>query len=319
MRVRTVLWLSLVAAAPLRAEAPIEGSVHARVSVTVDPDDRGTILVPSPFAIVPGTDRVVVHVPESGGIFLLQGERILHHFPLPADLSELDDMATAESTFVAGRHLAEGLVTVRLGVFDPWTGRSIASIASNNPHLRVDAEREDLWRAVIEGDLVGVFHPDAGASYPLWSRETGPVASAEQLAGARAGIGFEGETKWIPHPDGSVSRQTRGRTVEFVGPGRGEFVDAVSDHAVLLAPPEETVRADADGDFLLSRELRGRLVDEEGTETDFRLRSASPDVRARRLVIRGRPFRAREGRIYWIFVGPDYLEIRKVAVSAIGG
>jgi hypothetical protein len=210
-------------------------------------------------------------------------------------------------------------VTVELRVFDLLDGRALASVESRNPQLHVDLEAEDLWRVVIVGSRAAVFHPATGATVPLWDRGAGPVPSADQVAGATAGLDFDADTKWIPHPDGTVSRSTRGRTVEIVAPGRGEFLDAVSDRAVLLAQPAETVRADADGEMLLSRELGVRLVEEGGLERDFRLRAIAEHVRATRLVVRGRPIRVHEGRIYWIFLGQDYMEIRTAPVSAIGG
>lgn len=291
--------------------------MHVRLSVTVDPDPRGTILVPSPFAIVPGGDRVVLNVPESGGIFLLERERILHHFPLP-DEPSWHDMVAAETFFVVGRHLPSGRMTVDLRVFDLRTGTPITTIASRNPYLRVEPPYEELWRVVIGGSRVGVYHPAAGASYPLWDKGSGPVSSSDQLAGASAGIGFSDETQWIPTAGGGVERRQRGRTAEFADADHGDFVDAVSDRAVLLAPPQATVRADADGDLLLSRDLPVRLLDEDGHRTDFRLRSMDEDVRARRLVIQGRPIRVRGGTIYWIYLGVDYLEIRSAPLSAIG-
>jgi hypothetical protein len=313
------LLLPLALAGPATGgEPPLEGTTHARLAVTVDPDATGSIRVPSPFAIVPGSGRVVVHVPESDGIFLLEGERILHHYPL-RDVTELHDMAAAETFFVAGRVIPSGVVTVEIRVFDLLTGRPLASVESRNPGLHVEPEAEWLWRTVIFGMRAGVFHPGSGACYPLWDRATGAVPSAGQVAGATAGLDFGPDTKWIPAPDGSVSRSTRGRTVEVVAAGRGEFLDAVSDRAVLLAPPADVVRADADGEDLLARELGVRLVEEGGAEKDFRLRAMSEDVRARRLVVRGRPIRVQEGRIYWIFLGPDYVEIRTAPASAIGG
>jgi hypothetical protein len=228
-------------------------------------------------------------------------------------------MTAAETFFVAGRHMPSGIVTVEIRVFDLLAGRALATVESRNPRLRVDLEAEELWRTVIVGSRAGVFHPETGATYPLWDRATGPVPSTEQLEGATAGLEFGADTRWIPAADGSVSRSTRGRTVEVVPAGRGEFLDAVSDHAVLLAQPVSTVRADADGEALLSREIGVRLVGEGGVEKDFQLRAMSKSVHAHRLVVSGRPIRVHEGRIYWIYLGPDYMEIRTVPVSAIGG
>jgi hypothetical protein len=309
----------LLAGSAPAADSVVSGDVYARVSVTVEPDESGTILVPSPFAIVPESNRVVIHVPESGGIFLLEGERILHHYPLVHGVGLLHDMAADVGLFVAGRHGVEGLATVDLWVFDLRTGEAVATIQSKNPHLRVELGTEALWRTLIEDTRVGIFHPGAGASFPLWERETGTVLSAEQMAGASGGIGLAGERKWVPDAGGTVSVWSRGRTVKFVAADRGEFLDAVGYRAVLLSQPAPTVRADADGDFLLSHELGVRLVDGDGVETDFRLQSMSPDVRASRLVIQGRPVRVHGDRIYWIYLGRDFLEIRTVPVSEIPG
>jgi hypothetical protein len=298
---------------------PIHGETFARVSVTVDPDGSGTILVPSPFAVVPETGRVAINVPEAEGILLLEKERILHHFPLPSGSTPVHDLAAAGRLLVAGRHAGEGLSTVDLQIFDLRTGLSIASVQSNNPHLRVDPGAGEQWRVVIDGTRVGVFHPPTAASYPLWIREEGVLPGPVQMARASAGIGFGSGAAWTPEPDGSVSARTRGATVTFADPGLGEFLDPVLDRAVLLGQPVATVRADADGETLLPHEIGVRLVDVAGKRTDFRLQTMAADVKARRLVIQGRPVRVVGDRIYWMYLGRDYLEIRTVPASEIPG
>jgi hypothetical protein len=98
------------------------------------------------------------------------------------------------------------------------------------------------------------------------------------------------------------------------GPRDGEFLDAVSDSSILLLQPAATVRADADGEELLPHEIGVRVVELSGARRDVQLRSASQHVKAKRLVIRGRPVRVVEGRLYWIFLGSDYLEIRTAPI-----
>jgi hypothetical protein len=311
-----VLGFVVLAHADERAR-PIEGEPFARVSVTVDPDESGTIEVPSPFTIVPGTKRVAIHVPEAEGIFLLEGERILHHYP--REDAVMHDLEATERMIVAGQRSDGGAVNVILDVFDLETGEKIDHVQSANPYLRIEGEGSDLWRVVVAGNRVGVYQPGAGASYPLWDRDTGYVASSEQIARASAGIGFGGETAWIPHPDGSISRKHRGQTRFVTDVHGGEFIDPVSDRAILLLQPAESVRSDADGDFLLPRELGVRIVDDDGSKHDFQLVSLSSRVRASRLVIQGRPVRVYAGRVYWIYLGIDFLEIRSTPIGGPGG
>lgn len=317
----TVLML-LAANGPAAPSEPVEGRTEARVSVTVDPDDSGTILVPSPFTVVPGSGRIALHVPESDGIFLLQGEVILHHFPLSDRLAELNDLDATADLLVAGRCPLSGRTTAELALFDLGTGRTVDLVSSANPNLRVDFESVDLWRVVVEGDRAGVYHPGAEATYPLWERGGARVIGADQMGQAVAGIGLGAGPRMIPHADGSVSVRERATTRPLASPGEGEFLDPAPGGGVLFLQPAATVRSDADGDFLLPHELAVRLLDAAGNRTDFLLSSVGRDVDARRLVFHGRPVRVRGDRVYWIFLGADFLEIRSAELrelAASGG
>jgi len=311
----------LGASAPGAPAAPppatVEGRREARLSVTVDPDSTGTILVPSPFTVVPGSGRIALHVPESDGIFLLRGETILHHFPLGDRFTELDDLEASEDLLVAGRCPPSGRTTVDLAVFDLHTGKAVDVISSANPNLRVDFESADLWRVVVEGDRVGVYQPVAEATYPLWERGGTQVIGADQMGQAATGIGFADGEKLIPRVDGSVSVRERATTRTLAPAGEGEFLDPVPGGGALFLQPAVAVRADADGDFLLPHELAVRLLGPDGKRTDFLLSSVDRDVSARRLVFQGRPVCVRGERVYWIFLGADYLEIRSADLSEL--
>ena len=293
-----------------------EGDVVARVSVTVDPDSEGTIDVPSPFAILPDGERVAICVPESDGIFLLKGPRILHHFSLPAGMH---DLTAAGDLLVAGRWLPEGSVTVELHVFDLTTHRPVEVVRSFNPHLRMAPGEEDYWRVVIEGGTVGVYHPPTGASYPLWSRDGGPIAGTDQMTKSRGGIGLGEGSAWVPLPDDSVALKVRGSSTPVLPAEGGAFLDGIGEEALLFLPPAESVRSDADGDFLLPLELAVARAGIDGTSHEFRFVSMDPAVKTSRLVIRGRPVRVRGDRVYWIFLGYDYLEIRSLPVTVLQG
>jgi hypothetical protein len=252
----------------------------------------------------------------SDGILLLESERILHHFPYQSTSHAIHDLESTATLLVAGARL-EGRATVGLDVYDLETGRALERVTSANPHLRFHGEGEDLWRVLISGDEVGVYHPPTAASYPLWERPRGILPSPDQMSRAQGGLGFGREITWVPHQDGSISRKERGRTARVTDSFGGDFVDVVSDTTILLLQPAETVRSDANGEVLLSSDLAVRLVEASGTHRDFRLRSLSPDVTATRLVIHGRSVRVRNGRLYWIYLGYDYLEIRTASVPAL--
>jgi hypothetical protein len=299
--------------APPSAAVPLlEGRMLARIAVTVDPDERGTILVPSPFTVIPGTNRVALYVPESGGIFVLEDERILHHFPLAPGVDEIQDLCAAGQLLVAGFPSEGGRFTAELLPFDLATGRPLPPVSSANPHLRVDLETRDLWRVVTDGDLAGVYSPAEGATFPLWSRRDGLIPSSDQVVRAVSGIGFGEGPRAVALAGGTVQLRDRAKTTALAGPEDGDFLDAALDGtAALLLRPAATVRADADGDVLLPHELAVRVVRADGTRTDLRLASIDDNVMASRLVIRGRPVRAAGHRLHWLFLGADFLEIRE--------
>jgi hypothetical protein len=290
--------------------------MFARISVTVDPDDSGTIQVPSPFAVLPGGKRVAIHAPESGGVFVLEREDILHHFPYATGGSGIDDLAAADGLLAIGQRGRGGHVTATVGICDLHQGRLLEVVRSANPHLRVEGLGEDLWRVVVTDRRVGVYQPHAGATYTLWDAETGVLEGNEQMASARAGLGLRGDVAWIPSVDGTLERKERGRTERLTHADVGDFLDVVSDDVVLLLQPEIMVRSDAGWDFLLPEELAMRLLDKGGATKDFTLESRTRDVAASRLVIHGRPVCAFGGRLYWIFLGVDFLEIRSAPVPA---
>lgn len=300
-----------------RAGEVLRGETFARLSVTVDPDETGTIVVPSPFTVIPGSRRVAVYVPESDGIFLLEGERIVHHFPAAPGEEPPDDLDATGDLLVAGRRSDDPYVTAELRIYDLRTGSKVTSFRSRNPNLRVPPEAAGLWRVVVGPEIAGVYHPDVGASFPLWTRAGGPVASSAQIEGASTGIGFGGRTKVVPFADGSVSVRHGTRTESFAGPDEGDYVDAVPGGGMLFLQPAVAVPSDSDGDVLLPPEQPMRLLDADGRRTDFRLRALDKGVKAARLVIRGRAVRVRGSRVYWIFLGTDFLEIRSAELSEI--
>ena len=313
----TALLVAALPSRPVAAADVVEGEVFAYLSVTVDPDESGTILVPSPFTVIPGVPRAAIHVPEADGILVLRGDRILHHFPAGRALPPPDDLEAREDLLVAGVLPPAGRAAAELRIYDLTRGLAIAPVRTHNPHLFVDPQIASLWRVVVGSETVGVYHPDAGASYPLWSRDKGLIASSKQVARASAGIGFGGRTKMVPLADGSVSVRRGTSVAEFAGPDAGDFVDAAPDGAALFLQPATTVRSDADGDLLLPHEHSMRLIEAGGRRTDFRLLALDDDVEATRLVIRGRPVRVRGDRVYWIFVGIDFLEIRTAELRKI--
>lgn len=314
--------LVVVLATPANAARPsakaLEGDTVARISVTVDPDETGTIQVPSPFTILPGTDRVAIHVPEADGIFLLDGDRIVHHFPRPPGAPDPQDLDASDDLLVAGSPRVTDLITADLSIYDLRTRELLDRLSTANPFLRVDFEVSDLWRVVVEDGTVGVYHPGAGATYPLWTRDEGIIPSSDQMTRASSGLGFGGEVRFTPLGDGTVTLQRRAQSFPFAGPDDGEFLDPAPGESALFLQPAVTVRADSDGDKLLSHEIAVRRIAADGTRTDFSLESMDRDVHAKRLVIHGRPVRVRGDRVYWIFLGADYLEIRAANLAEIG-
>jgi len=308
------VWFATIAPA---WSTPLAGREAARISVTMYADAAGTIHVPSPFAIVPDTHEIALCVPESDGVFLLRGRRILHHFPLVD--SRVHDLEATSELLVAGRRPEVGRVTVDLEVIDLVEKRSLQRVQSANPFLRVDGPGHEFWRVILSGNRVGVYHPAQGASYPLWIRNEGMVESADQLALASPGTSWGREIAWVPQADGSLSRWERGRTERVAVPDDGEFLDSISDDSVLLLAPSDTVRVDTDGGFLLARHVTIRFVKIGAPPREFRLETTAPDLVADRIVMRGRVARVRDGSLYWIFAGPDYLEVRTLSLAEVLG
>jgi hypothetical protein len=192
-------------------------------------------------------------------------------------------------------------VTVDLFVFDFPGRRRLDRLQSANPFLHTT--NDDLaWRVVAGAELVGVFHTESAATYPLWRRGQGLVPSSEQVGRARAGIGF-GDERWIPLPDGSVDRWVRGRTENVVPPGGEPFVGGFPDGtAVLLAPGSDP--SQLTGEIHLTLHHQGQPVG------DVSLPAVSPSARGSRRVLTGPAVRIQDDRYYWLYLGYDYVEIR---------
>src|SRR4029434_8524076 len=75
----------LCAAGPTDAK-PKKPQVFARLNVTVSAK-RGAARLPTPFTILPDEQRAAVYVPETGGVLLIHGEDVQHHFPIPTHSS----------------------------------------------------------------------------------------------------------------------------------------------------------------------------------------------------------------------------------------
>jgi hypothetical protein len=302
-------WLASILLGPApatHAEPPrVDGEMAAHVSITVARDASGAAVVPGPFAVLPDA-RIAVYVAEADGILVLSGDRILHHYPIPSDGLGLDDMAASGTMLVAGRRPRHGGSHVDLFVLDLATGRMIQRVQSANPYLRPQGEGLDLWQVVVDGDLVGAFDPVTAASYPLWDRVKGPIPGSEQVVHATSGLGFGASAVWIPQPDGSLARKMRGRSEPFTGPEEGEFVGATADGMVVLLHGEGGGGAARS----LPRDLVLRVLEAEHAISELRLAAVSDAVDVERRVLSGRPVRMHEGRLYWVHLGVDELEIR---------
>lgn len=315
-RLAAALVLALAAGAPAAqqpASVRLSGEVVARVSITLATHD-GAVLVPGPFAVLPGGRRVAVTLPEADGILLLEGERIVHHFPLPGDAREFDDMAASPALLVAGRRLAGGSAFVDLFVYDLQSGREVERVQSANPYLRPPAGGRDRWRIVLEGTLLGAFDPTMSATYPLWDAKDGVIAGAEQVVRSTSGVGFDDAAVWVPNPDGSVNRKGRGVSEPFAAPGAGEFVGGLGDSVVVVLADDDPAAPKR----RLPRELVVRVQDAD-TIRELRLPAVDDAVAEDVRLLPGRPVRLLGGRLFWCYLGPDYLEIRSAAVPAAKG
>jgi hypothetical protein len=293
----------------------VDGVLAARVAITVMHDAAGTAWAPGPFAPLPGGSRVAVYVPEADGILILEGDRILHHYPVPSDGRGIDELAASETLLVAGRRPREGGVRVDLFVFDLTTGRFVERVESGNPYLRAPADGRDAWRIVVEGGTVGAFDPATAATYPLWNRASGPVPGSEQVVRATSGLGLSAGSTWIPNPDGSVARKVRGRAVPFADAGEGEFVGGTPDGVLVLLPPDPAMPAER----LLPRELVVRVLEKQHAISELRLSAVSDAVADERCAIVGRPVQLLGRRLYWARLGHDDLEIRTIELPVPAG
>ncbi len=297
-------------AAPKPASVRLPGETVARVAITLAERD-GAALVPGPFAVLPGGRRVALALAEADGILLLEGDRIVHHFPLPGDAHEFDDMAASPALLVAGRRMLGASAFVDLFVYDLQSGREVERVQSANPYLRPPADGRDRWRIVLEGTLLGAFDPSMAATYPLWDAKAGVIAGGEQVVRSTSGVGFDDAAVWVPNPDGSVNRKGRGVSEPFAAPGAGEFVGGLGDSVVVVLADDDPAAPER----RLPRELVVR-VQEADTIRELRLPAVDGAVKEDVRIVPGRPVRMLGGRLYWCYLGPDYLEIRAAAVPA---
>lgn len=318
LEILTVLTLGIAASvcvpgAVAGAPPVVAGDRIARLSITLE--HRGdTAVVPGPFTVLPDGKRVAIDVPESDGILLVEGDRILHHFPLPANAAGIDGLAASSTLLVAGRRPRDGPTNVDLFVFDLQTGLFVERIESANPFLRAPAEGRDTWRIVVDGDRVGVFEPTTAATYPLWDRGTGFIVGSQQVVQSTAGLGFGDSAKWIPNPDGSVDRKVRGRSEPFASAGEGEFLGDFGEEGIVLLQSA----GDPASPPTLPRELVVHALEGERAIAELRVEAVDPAVDSDRRLLSGRPAQVSATRLYWVYLGPDYLEVRAADLPRAG-
>jgi hypothetical protein len=325
-----VAFVSSSSAPPVNAEEPAPRT-FARLSVTVRGRDEKGPALPTPFTVLSNEKRAAVYVPESGGILLLEGDQVRHHFPIPAvpaDASAaIDDLDANETLLVGGRWTPADPVTVELFVFDIASGKLLEHIESRNPRLGGEANERArfLWRVVIDADTVGVYDPRLGASVPLWVRGAGPVASADQVAQMRAGIGFGRDPAWVPTVDGLLSIRRGGKSTPIAGVDSLLFLDGILDPLVgngwdPIALMIDVGRARGDsidaGGVATNDAEDGRFVligipAPERTSFASLTVTADPLLELRPNWIHGRPVRIRGQNYYYPYIGRDFLEIRR--------
>lgn len=279
---------------------PADAETIARLSVTVNPK-KDVVRVPGPFFV--DADRVFLHVPSSSGVFLLSGERIRHHFPLP-DAADVLDLAASEEWLAVGVRPPDPYA-VDLHIFELENGSLRQRVKSGNPFLRIEPDFAARWRVLVGSEGVGVFHPPAAATYPLWNADTGIVPSSEQVGRARAGLGFGRGDRWIVHPDGSVERGSRGRTDQVVPAGVGDFVGGRADGTAF-------VRVDGAESGTLPREIVLHAYRAGVAVGETRLPTVSRTVKVDRLESAGTPVRVVDDRIFWLYLGYDFIEVRAI-------
>lgn len=276
----------------------------ARLSVTAGPEGSPGEL-PGPFAVLPGGDRVVLHVPASDGLLVLRGTELLQHLPVPPGF-QVADLDASRKLIVAGAPTPHGRITIELAIFDVESGRLLGRVESANPFLKIASDSTKGWRVVAGESLAGVFHPPTAASYPLWDRNAGIVPSTDQVGRALAGIGFDDDTRWVPNPDGSVGRREHGRTDTVLEAGHGVFVGGLSDGTVFMRPDDGAkITNGRSVEVPLHAYRNGQAIGE------VRLRVANARHGATR--VPAEPVvRVAGDRLYWMFLGDDFLEVRTV-------
>lgn len=296
-------------AAPARA-AELTGNVVAELRFTEKRTDTGAVALPGPFAVLPGRDEVAIVAPQSSQILVMRGDALLRRLPFSGPPA--DDLCATSDWLVAGRAVRPPAPqTVELLVFPAGKTGGPTEVKSSNPYLRRrDEPGARLWRVVVEGGVVGVFHPNAAATYPLWAAGEGPIASGDQLSRSRAGVGWR-RAGWVPNPDGSVDRKVRGRAVPFWDAGADEYVAPLGDAGiVLLTPtPEDPPGGDRE---LPARAWNVRLVHEDGRVHDWKLRARAkaPPPHAAPYAVTGRPVTVLGDRLYWLALGDGTVEVR---------
>ena len=156
--------------------------------------------------------------------------------------------------------------------------------------------------------------PTTAATYPLWDRDEGFIVGSRQVVESTAGVGFGESAQWIPNPDGSVDRKVRGRSEPFAAAGEGEFIGAFGEDGVVLLQSA----SDPDAPPVLPRELVVHVLEGDHAIAELRVEAVSPALDADRLMLPGRPAQVREGRLYWSYLGPDYVEIRAIDLPRAG-
>lgn len=126
------------------------------------------------------------------------------------------------------------------------------------------------------------------------------MIGGDQMVQATSGLGFGASAVWIPNPDGSVDLKLPGHSKRLVDPGEGEFVGGAGRETIVLLSPSGAAEKE--------RELPGELVvhvlEADRAIAELRLVAVSPAVDVERRVVTGRPVQVRDGRLYWLYLGP---------------
>jgi hypothetical protein len=101
------------------------------------------------------------------------------------------------------------------------------------------------------------------------------------------------------------------------GPEAGFFLDGSPDGDLFLLEPTDVADLPGEHGILLPPVLRVRQWHGETAITEIRLKASSSRTGAERLVVQGRPVQISGNRLYWLFVGFDFLEIRSMAIPTV--